>query len=186
MFSGYILNKCQDLVPSFDPKEVIHSFAGARAKSDRNDWILEACKESPNLIHAAGIDSPGLAGSPAIARKVIKLLTSAGLKTEKDSTFNPIRAPIIVPKNGWKGLRITPMSKLGQKKVKPEENVICKCERVTEAEVIDACRRGLPVDSTQTMRKRVRAGMGHCQADPENYGCEARVAEIIARETATP
>ena len=57
------------------------------------------------------------------------------------------------------------------------------CARqVTEAEVIAACRRSLPVDSTQAMRKRVRAGMGHCQGDPANYGCEARVAAIIAQE----
>ena len=56
---------------------------------------------------------------------------------------------------------------------------IYACARqVTEAEVIAACRRSLPVDSTQAMRKRVRAGMGHCQGDPANYGCEARVAAI--------
>jgi len=51
--------------------------AGARAKSDRNDWIIEACKTSPALIHAAGIDSPGLAGSPAIALAVVDLLRAA-------------------------------------------------------------------------------------------------------------
>ena len=45
------------------------------------------------------------------------------------------------------------------------------------------CRRSLPIDSTQAIRKRTRAGMGHCQGDPENYDCECRVAEIIARET---
>ena len=64
----------------------------------------------------------------------------------------------------------------------PKKNVICKCERVTEAEIIEACRRSLPVDSTQAMRKRTRAGMGHCQGDPNNYDCESRVAAIMARE----
>merc|ERR1719217_1034312 len=64
----------------------------------------------------------------------------------------------------------------------PETNVVCKCEKVTEAEIVTAMRRSLPLDSTQTMRKRTRAGMGHCQADKENYNCECRVADIIARE----
>ena len=63
---------------------------------------------------------------------------------------------------------------------------MCKCERVTEAEVVDAIHRSLPIDSTQAIRKRCRAGMGHCQADPGNYNCEARVAAIIARETGLP
>merc|ERR1712146_825325 len=63
---------------------------------------------------------------------------------------------------------------------------ICKCEKVTEAEVVEAIRRSLPIDSTQAIRKRTRAGMGHCQGDPENYGCEARVAQIFSRETGLP
>jgi glycerol-3-phosphate dehydrogenase len=53
---------------------------------------------------------------------------------------------------------------------------------VTELEVVRALRRSLPIDSTQAIRKRTRAGMGHCQGDPENYNCEARVKAIIARE----
>ena len=136
------------------------------------------------MIHAAGVDSPGLAGSPAIALEVVKLLQEAGLAMKPNQSFNPIRAPIIVPKKGWKGLKMWPPEKIADADQKSK--VICKCENVTDAEIVEACRRGLPVDSTQSMRKRVRAGMGHCQADPANYGCEARVAEIIARETGTP
>ena len=65
----------------------------------------------------------------------------------------------------------------------PRVNIACKCEKFTEAEIIEACHRSLPVDNTQAIRRRTRAGMGHCQADPENHGCEQRVAAIIARET---
>ena len=61
----------------------------------------------------------------------------------------------------------------------PAHHVICKCEKVTEAEIVDAIRRRLPVDSTQAIRKRTRAGMGHCQGE---Y-CESRVKKIISRET---
>jgi len=59
----YILSKCKRLVPSFDAKETFHAFAGARAKSDKGDWIIEVCKTCPQMVHVASIDSPGLAGS---------------------------------------------------------------------------------------------------------------------------
>eukprot|EP00656_Telonema_subtile_P031986 TRINITY_DN35055_c0_g1_i1.p4 TRINITY_DN35055_c0_g1~~TRINITY_DN35055_c0_g1_i1.p4 ORF type:complete len:115 (+),score=37.88 TRINITY_DN35055_c0_g1_i1:300-644(+) len=114
------------------------------------------------MVHAAGIDSPGLAGSPAIALEVLALLREAGLKSIADSGFNPTRKPIIVPKVGYKladgkRLSIAPKGKCTD----PSVNVVCKCEKVTEAEVVDAMRRSLPIDSTQAIRKRTRAGMGH-------------------------
>jgi glycerol-3-phosphate dehydrogenase len=175
----FILTKCSQLVPYFDVKEVIHSFCGARAKSSKGDWIIEPCATAPNMIHAAGIDSPGLAGSPAIALEIVSLLQKAGLKLVPNPNFNPNRAPIIVPKDGWKGIKAGPVGKF----TNPKENVVCKCEKVTEAEIVEAIHRSLPVDSTQAIRKRTRAGMGQCQGDPDNYNCECRVAEIIARET---
>ena len=58
--------------------------------------------------------------------------------------------------------------------------MVCKCEKVTEEEIVEACRRSLPVDSIQCMRKRTRAGMGGCQGKPWNYGCECRVAQARA------
>lgn len=124
----------------------------------------------------------GLAGSPAIAVEVVALLKKAGLDLAPNLKFNPNRAPIIVPKSGWKGIKAGPAGKYTD----PKENVICKCEKVTEAEVVAAIHRSLPIDSTQAIRKRTRAGMGHCQGDAENYDCECRVANIIARETALP
>ena len=182
-----ILKKCRQLVPSFDPKEVIHAFCGARAKSDRGDWIIEASEVHPRFINVAGIDSPGLAGSPAIAVEAVRLLTEGGLILKPNPSFNPKRAPIIVPKVGFKALapdgtlkaiKAGPVGKYTD----PNENIVCKCEKVTEAEIVTAIHRGLPVDSTQAMRKRTRGGMGHCQAEKENYNCECRIANIIARE----
>jgi L-2-hydroxyglutarate oxidase LhgO len=186
----YILSKCKKLVPSFDAKETIHAFCGVRAKSDRGDWIIENSSSDGRMIHVAGIDSPGLAGAPAIALEVVKLLEESGCKFKKDPTFNPRRAPIITPKDGMRGLIMGPPGKndsYDQTNVKNmAKNVICKCEKVTELEVVRALRRSLPIDSTQGIRKRTRAGMGHCQGDPGNYDCEARVKAIIARETGTP
>lgn len=185
----FILSKCKQLVHNFDPKETIHAFSGARAKSDRGDWIIEASSVHPRFIHAAGIDSPGLAGSPAIALEIVRLLKVAGLNAPKNPNFNPNRAPIIRPKNGWKDaegrlLKPGPVGKY--KDLDPRENVVCKCELVTEAEVITAIHRSLPVDSTQAIRKRTRAGMGHCQGQESNYDCECRVANILARELDIP
>lgn len=189
----YILSKCKALVPWFDPKEAIHAFCGARAKSSRGDWIIEQSEADPSFIHAAGIDSPGLAGSPAIALEIVRLLKNAGLDFVKDPSFNPHRAPIITPKNGMRGLKMGALGKNdshgaadASDEQRMESNVVCKCEKVTEAEVVRAIRRSLPIDSTQAIRKRTRAGMGHCQGDAENYNCECRVKALIARENNTP
>lgn len=185
----YILGKCKSLVPSFDPTETIHSFAGARAKSDRGDWIIEPSHKSDHFIHVAGIDSPGLAGAPAIALEVVNILQRVGLSLSLNPNFVKDRAPIITPKDGWKGLKVGPVGKNdsdGMDVMQMASNVICKCEKVTELEVVRAMRRSLPIDSSQGIRKRTRAGMGHCQGDPDNYGCEARVRAIIARENGVP
>ena len=87
----YILSKCRQLVPVFDPRETFHAFCGARAKSDRGDWIIEFSQQNPHFLHVAGIDSPGLAGSPAIAQRVVELLSEAGLVMPKNPHFNPNR-----------------------------------------------------------------------------------------------
>jgi glycerol-3-phosphate dehydrogenase len=96
----YILSKCKQLCPYFDPKETFHAFCGARSKSSRGDWIIEPSAKDGHFIHVAGIDSPGLAGSPAIAIEVVRLLQEAGLETPPNKSFNPNRAPIITPKAG--------------------------------------------------------------------------------------
>jgi len=178
----YIITKCRELVPSFDIKEVIHTFAGARAKNSTGDWVIGISHTSPHFINVAGIDSPGLAGSPAIALEVIRLLKEVGLVMPVNDHFNPIRAPIVIPKDGWRGIKAGPIGKV----INPKENIICKCEKVTEYEVMTALHRSLPIDSTQAIRKRTRAGMGVCQGDVENYNCECRVADVIARETGLP
>jgi glycerol-3-phosphate dehydrogenase len=185
----YILSKCKQLVPYFDPKETFHAFCGARAKNSTGDWVIGPSTVNSKMIHVAGIDSPGLAGSPAIAVDVVKMLEKDGLEMVPDPTFNPNRAPIISPKRGMQGLKMGPVGKNdsdGIDETKMASNVICKCEKVTELEVVRAMRRSLPIDSSQGIRKRTRAGMGHCQGDPDNYNCEARVRAIIARENGVP
>lgn len=140
----------------------------------------------PGFVHAAGIDSPGLAGSPAIAMEVVRLLRKGGCTAidVPNPSFNPNRRPIVSVKDGWKNLKLQKdLSKAWDCK-DPKENVICKCEKVTEAEVVEAIRRSLPVDNTQAIRRRTRAGMGDCQSRPDNYDCESRVKIILERELA--
>ena len=185
---SFILSKCRALVPSFDARQVIHAFAGSRAKSTRGDWVIEASAANHRMIHAAGIDSPGLAGSPAIAIEIVRLLQAAGQSMPPNKSFNPNRAPIILPKDGMKST-MGPLKYAADPStasLDPKQNVVCKCEKTTEYEVITALNRSLPIDSTQAIRKRTRAGMGHCQASPGNYDCECRVAEVIARELSLP
>ena len=130
------------------------------------------------------------AGSPAIALEVLTLLREAGLRPAANPAFNPQRRPIIVPKDHlrWTAARIDPVSgavsslKMKVDAQEPAANIICRCEKVTEAEIADACSRSLPCASTQAVRKRTRAGMGHCQAE----FCEERVKAVIARARASP
>eukprot|EP00039_Didymoeca_costata_P006617 m.91926 g.91926 ORF g.91926 m.91926 type:complete len:619 (+) comp13322_c0_seq2:111-1967(+) len=181
-----LIQKCRQMIPKFDAGKVIHSFAGIRAKSTKGDWIVEHSKVD-NFFQAAAIDSPGLAGSPAIAVHIVDLLHQAGLSKRPYNSFDPIRKGIIVPKDQWKGL--------STKNIDPGKKIICICERVTEKEITDAINRSLPCHSTQAVRKRTRAGMGHCQGDvlycheyiiyqaPSGKRCEAQVKGIIEKET---
>lgn len=181
---SYLFTKCKELVPTLEATRIFHSFTGKRAKSTRGDWIIEEAPGVPGFIHAAGIDSPGLAGSPAIALEVLELLRKAGCKelSQPNPLFDPQRAPIVTVKDGFKNLKLQKNLDRAFECKDPKENVICKCEKVTEAEVVEAIRRSLPVDNTQAVRRRTRAGMGHCQGRPDNYDCEARVKAILERE----
>ena len=193
---SFILSKTKGMVPSIDATKVIHSFAGARAKSDRKDWIIEMSKSNNHFINVAGIDSPGLAGSPAIALYVVNMIKDfcqrdKYVSMNKNENFEANRKPLIFPKRGWVGIKLKKYKENGGNKcqwteeeiAQMKKNVICKCEMVTEYEIVDALHRpGASVDTTQAIRRRTRAGMGHCQADPDNIDCEKHVAQIIARE----
>eukprot|EP01126_Amoeba_proteus_P000449 TRINITY_DN10128_c0_g1_i2.p1 TRINITY_DN10128_c0_g1~~TRINITY_DN10128_c0_g1_i2.p1 ORF type:complete len:553 (-),score=125.38 TRINITY_DN10128_c0_g1_i2:99-1757(-) len=183
----YLVSKCKELIPTLDSSKIFTSFTGARAKSSRGDWIIEEAPSVPGFIHVAGIDSPGLAGSPAIALEVVELLKKAGCNglNVPNPSFNPNRPPIVRPKKGWTSLKLQKEMKRAWECKDPTQNVVCKCEKVTEAEIVEATRRSLPVDNTQAIRRRTRAGMGDCQGNPDNYDCEQRVKAILERELGT-
>jgi glycerol-3-phosphate dehydrogenase len=184
---AFLVQQSRKLIPKIDVNETFNSFYGCRAKSDRSDFVIEISKQNGRFLNVAGIESPGLASSPAIAFDVVHRLIPAmwNKSLQRKSDFHSRRRPFVVPKDGFEGLKFSEMKKRFIHK--PENNIVCKCEKVTEQEVINTLRDGkLPIDSTQAVRKRTRAGMGRCQADPKNYNCEVRIAEIIARERKIP
>ncbi len=166
----YILSMAKKTLPEVNNAFVLTSFSGVRATSDRKDFIVE---ESPikGFFNVAGIDSPGLTSSPAIAEYVVTLLRDSGLPLQEKPDWKPSRRAIILPKND---------TFAGSTQAEdPTDHVICRCEQVTEAEIVDALHRGIPLSSTDSIKRRTRAGMGRCQG---SY-CRPKVREIIARET---
>ncbi|KAJ3073078.1 hypothetical protein HDU98_002284 [Podochytrium sp. JEL0797] len=175
-----ILQNAHMSVPAFDPKKAITSYAGLRAKCSRGDFIIEESRNCKGLINVAGIDSPGLTSSPAVAEMVVDIVKGivkreTGKEPEVNEWFNPIRKAIIVKKDkDYKGVIDHPTA--------PALNIICRCEVVSEAEIVDAINRPLGAHSTESVKKRTRAGMGWCQGQ----FCEPRVAKILSRELNIP
>ncbi|EIW19841.1 MULTISPECIES: NAD(P)/FAD-dependent oxidoreductase [Pelosinus] len=160
-------------VPDFDMKQAITSFAGNRPISSKKDWIIEESRVA-GFINLIGIDSPGLTASPAIALKVAGLLKQAGLELRNKKDFMAYRKPIIQVKDkNFKG---------DINSTNPDEHIICRCEQVTETEIIDALHRNIAIKSIDAIKRRTRAGMGKCQSG----FCRSRVKEIIARELHIP
>ncbi|KAI8927482.1 FAD dependent oxidoreductase-domain-containing protein [Entophlyctis helioformis] len=175
----FIISAARHSVPDFDVGEAITSYTGLRAKCSRGDFVIEESESAHGFVNAAGIDSPGLTSSPAIALMVAEILrkslkTHHGVTMDLDPFFNPNRRPILIKKTAaFRGAIDDP---------DPARNIVCRCERVTEAEIIDAINRPLCPADTDGIKRRTRTGMGHCQG---NF-CEDRVAAIVAREARVP
>ncbi|MCX7970957.1 MAG: NAD(P)/FAD-dependent oxidoreductase [Negativicutes bacterium] len=158
-------------VPAAGNLQAITSFAGNRPYSGLPDWLIGFSERVPGLINLLGIDSPGLTASPAIARLVADMLQQDGLTLEAKGSFCEQRPPIIKKKDrSFRG---------DVNATDPQRRLICRCEQVTAAEVIDAVRRPLPVTSTDAIKRRTRAGMGPCQG----AFCRPRVVELLSRIT---
>ncbi|NLZ51701.1 MAG: NAD(P)/FAD-dependent oxidoreductase [Thermoanaerobacteraceae bacterium] len=161
------------LVPGLPLKNVITSFAGLRAVSNTNDFIIEASKQVKGFINVGGIQSPGLTSAPAIALMVKDILQEEGVSLKEKRKFIPNRPK----KYRFRELDNDERSKL-IKQNPAYGHVICRCETVTEAEIIDAIRRPVGARSIDAVKRRTRAGMGRCQGG----FCSPRVLEILQRE----
>lgn len=165
---AHIALQARRSVPGVDMRRALTSFAGNRPVSGLKDWIIEESR-IPGFINLIGIDSPGLTASPAIARRVVRILETCGLELKPDPDFQPQRKPIIRKKTADFPGDIHAAD--------PALHLICRCEQVTEAEILDCLNRGLPVHSLEAVKFRTRAGMGRCQG----AFCGPRVRELLVR-----
>lgn len=151
-------------------RENIRTFAGMRAESDRGDFIVE---ESPveNFFDIAGIKSPGLSAAPALALAGVDLLKSKMTLTPKENFISPRKHKYFMElSKEEKEQKIKEDSRYGR--------IICRCEMITEGEIIEAIKRPVTPTTVDAIKRRCRPGMGRCQGG----FCGPRVQEILARE----
>jgi len=170
-----IIKAARKSLPDFETNKIIRSFAGIRATSSTGDFIIGKTTVK-NFINCAGIDSPGLTSSPAIALHVVKLLEDEGLDLIEDKTFNPFRERVAVKLNKDNTMSMKDILPLTKLPLGNGERIVCRCEQVREKTIRKALEGGILVDSTDGVKRRSRAGMGVCQGS----FCTSRVREIIA------
>lgn len=154
-------------LPSLSPRDTIAEFAGNRAVSDTDDFIIGRAAV-PGFINVAGIQSPGLTAAPAIAALVCDILRDEGLTLDLDDKFDPILKPI--PRFS----ALTLDEKLALIAQDPRyAHIVCRCEEVTEREANEAIDRG--ARTLDGLKFRVRAGMGRCQGG----FCTWRLMELL-------
>lgn len=164
-------------VPSLDMRQSIRIFSGVRATTKQGDFLIYASAQSKGIIHAGGIDSPGLASAPAIAEYITELLAQKGLDLKINFSFNPYRRGIQA---------FTHLSRREQEEriaMNPAYGkIICRCESITEGEIIEAIHRPAGARTLDGVKRRVRPGSGRCQGG----FCTPRVLEILSRELNLP
>lgn len=153
-------------------RESIRNFAGLRAISSTGDFIIEENDDEKGFIDVAGIKSPGLTCAPAIAEDVVMILKEAGLDLERKTNFISRRKQV-----RFMDLSVDERNELI--KENPQYgNIVCRCESITEGEIVDAINRSFGQISIDGVKRRCRPGMGRCQGG----FCSPKVLDIIARE----
>ena len=163
-----IMEKGSVSVKNVPFRQVITSFSGLRAHEDGDDFIVGEAEDAPGFFDAAGIESPGLTSAPAIG---VYVAEKAGAK--KKAEWNGKRKGFVRPE------KLSKEERAALIKERPEYGtIICRCEGVSEGEIVDAINRTLGAVSLDGIKRRVRQGMGRCQAG----FCTPRTMEILARE----
>ena len=153
-------------------RQVITSFAGLRAHEADGDFVIGEAEDAKNFYNAAGIESPGLSSAPAIGEYLAEMIAS-NLELSKKENFKATRKGILNPET------LTMEERNALIKENPAYgNIICRCEMISEGEILDAIHRPLGARSLDGVKRRTRAGMGRCQAG----FCSPRTMEILARE----
>ena len=169
---GDVIAKSAISIKDLPTRQVITSFAGLRAHEDGHEFILGEAEGAEGFFNCAGIESPGLSSAPAIGDYTARLIAEK-LGLEKNSGFIPTRRDVLDPKT----LSAQELSEL-IKREPAYGTIICRCESVTEGEILDAIRRPLGARTLDGVKRRTRAGMGRCQAG----FCSPKVMDILVRE----
>ncbi|MGN0308102.1 MAG: NAD(P)/FAD-dependent oxidoreductase [Lachnospiraceae bacterium] len=167
-----VISKAGLNVKNIPIRQVITSFAGLRAHEAGHEFIIGEVPDAEGFIDCAGIESPGLTSAPAIGEMVADILAKK-LNLKKKSDFIEKRKGILFPQE---------LSKEERKELIRKQpaygNIICRCEMVTQGEILDAINRPLGARSLDGIKRRTRAGMGRCQSG----FCSPRVMEILAQQ----
>ena len=162
-------------VRGIDFRKIITSFAGLRSVGSTGDFIIDM--PISDFVNVAAIESPGLSSAPAIAEYVAELLKQAGVKLSPRADFDPVRTP----SHAFRDADIDEKNRMIASR--PDyAHMICRCETVSEGEIVDAIRRNPGAVDVDGVKRRTRATMGRCQGG----FCTPYIAEILARELGIP
>lgn len=173
-----IISKAQQLIPKLPLGAAITQFSGLRAAADGDgDFVIRPSAITQGLIHAAGIQSPGLTSAPAVAEMVADILRNQGIELKAKADFDPVNPRKVIFRE---------LSHEAQQALIAQNplygRVICRCETVTEAEIVEAIHSSCGARTVDAVKRRTRAGMGRCQGG----FCGPRVTAILARELNIP
>ena len=172
----YVRDNALRIVPSINFRSSIRNFSGLRAYAGLPDFIVGESPEVPGFFNIAGIKSPGLTASPAIAKEIARLMLNKGLSNEPNPDFVAKRRII----------RFKELSEAEKSKVIQENplygSIVCRCQTVTEGEIADAFNRPLPPRSIDGLKRRCNTGAGRCQGG----FCSPKVLALIAKHFNIP
>ena len=167
-----IIKKGSKTIENLPLNRILTTFSGIRPKTDFGDFIIKSSNDNPNFINVIGIDSPGLTAAPAIGKYVLSLVSELVNLQEKEN-FKEYRKGI---------MKFSELSIEEKNKIIKENpsygKMVCKCELITEGEIIDSIKRPLGATTVDGVKRRTRAMMGGCQG----VGCMLTISNILSKE----
>ena len=167
-----ILDKSKKSLEELPVARILNTFSGIRPKTKGGDFIIEEVEDAKNFINVIGIDSPGLTAAPAIGVYVVNMIKERLDLVEKKN-FKKTREKIV---------RFAELSLKEKNKLIKEKpaygHMVCKCEFITEGEIVEAIHRPIKALTVDAIKRRTRASMGGCQG----IGCTLPISKILSRE----
>lgn len=167
-----ILDKSKKSLEELPVARILNTFSGIRPKTKGGDFIIEEVEDAKNFINVIGIDSPGLTAAPAIGVYVVNIIKERLDLVEKKN-FKKTREKIV----RFAELSLEEKNKLIKEKP-AYGHMVCKCEFVTEGEIVEAIHRPIKALTVDAIKRRTRASMGGCQG----IGCTLPISKILSRE----